>query len=132
MLRLLSLLLFAAAVALLPMGCNEGPRRYDVSGKVTFKGAPLPAGEIYFDPDSKQNNQGPQGYARIKDGVYNTAEGGKGTVGGPHVVRIGGYDGQPRNEMPLGQPLFPSFQKEVDLPRASGTMDFDVPVPVSN
>ena len=36
-----------ALVAVLGAGCGkEGPKRYEISGKVTFNGAPLPAGTI--------------------------------------------------------------------------------------
>ena len=69
---------------LLLAGCGRGPTLYQVSGRVTYDGQPLPAGVIYFDPDVTRNHDGPQGYAVIKNGTYNTsARGGRGVVGGP-------------------------------------------------
>lgn len=117
-----------ALTLLLLAGCSDAPRRYDVSGKVSYRGEPLRAGVIFFDTDIKKDHHGPQGYALIKDGAYNTAEpGGKGTIGGPHIARIDGFDGSRARELPFGRPLFSSFHKEVDLPRATSTADFDVP-----
>jgi hypothetical protein len=123
-LRMPGLLLIA--LGLVP-GCG-GVTRYDVSGKVTFNGAPLPAGVLYFDPDIVKKNDGPQGFAIIKDGAYSTATlGGKGTVGGPHIARIEGFDGKEGNDLPLGRLLFSDFQKEVELPKSSSTtLDFDI------
>lgn len=120
------LLLHGALLSVALAGCDRGPARYNVAGKVTFLGQPVPAGMIYFDADVTRNNNGAQGFAFIKDGAYNTAAQGKGSGGGPVVVRIQGYDGKSGNDLPYGQPLFPDFRKEVELPRASTTMDFDV------
>jgi hypothetical protein len=95
---------------------------------VTYDGKPLPAGVIYFDPDVTKHNDGPQGYALIKDGVYSTAgTGGRGVVGGPYLARIEGFDGKPGHELPLGKSLFTDFQQAVELPRAACTHDFHVP-----
>src|SRR5690348_2686083 len=82
----------AALVCGLAAGCGGG-KGHRVSGKVTFKGAPVPAGRIYFTPDSTKGNTGPTGYADIKDGAYDTAAaGGQGVTGGPVVVAIEGND----------------------------------------
>ncbi len=53
-------------LALLP-GCSSGPRMHEVSGAVTFDGAPVPDGEIAFIPKDRQ--YGPDA-ARIKDGQF--------------------------------------------------------------
>jgi hypothetical protein len=110
-------------------GSDEGPARADVSGTVTFKGQPLPIGKIIFEPDTSKGNSGPQAFADIKDGKYSTAEGGKGTVGGPHVIRINGWDGKPSNDVEtLGKLLFVDFTVNEDLPKdAATTKDIDVP-----
>jgi hypothetical protein len=121
-----ALVLTAAACTLLS-GCTRGPRLYPVSGTVTHKGNPLPAGVIYFNPDVTRGNDGPQGYAIIKEGHYDTADtGGKGVLGGPYTVRIEGFDGMPGNELPLGKPIFTDYQVAVDLPQTAATQDFDV------
>ncbi|MCI0361291.1 MAG: hypothetical protein L0211_22645 [Planctomycetaceae bacterium] len=120
------IIVLVLAAAMLP-GCG-GPTIYHLSGKVSFAGQPLPAGVIYFDPDYTQKNDGPQGYAFIKDGVYRTsAEGGAGVLGGPYLARIEGFDGQPGAELPLGRPLFTDFSQPLELPAADSVQNFEIP-----
>ena len=124
----------ATAILWLPLafvgcqrGAGDGPARHPLSGKATHDGKPIPAGEIRFDPDSTQGNQGPGGVAEIVNGSYETRRE-FGVIGGPHVVRISGFDGQPNGELqPLGRPLFPEYELHADLPQKSGSIDFDVP-----
>lgn len=126
-------ILFAMAVLLVslgPIGCGsaDGPNRVRVSGKVTFQGKPVPVGAIYFDPDTSKGNEGPQGFAPIKDGQYDTSRDGTGVVGGPHRVRIAGFDGvASSDDAPQGRPLFPPYTTTVDLPKESVQKDFDIP-----
>lgn len=110
------------------VGCGgpAGPARYDLSGAVTFGGKPVPAGRVVFEPDGDKGNAGPAAYAPISAGRYATPRG-KGTVGGPHVVRITGTDGVPTPELPQGRMLFAEYRTTVDLPREASTKDFDVP-----
>lgn len=110
-------------------GCGGDQVGNRLTGKVTFNNQPVPAGSITFDPDGAKGNTGASGWARIKDGVYDTAaEGGQGVAGGPMVVRIEGYDGVKIDEERLnGKPLFPEYRVQVDLPKEGGTQDFDVP-----
>lgn len=122
-------LVVAGSVFLLLAGCG-GPGdvdRFDVSGTITFEGAPVPAGTISFLP--APGNSGPGGTATIQDGAYNTAVDGQGPTGGPHRVVITGFDGNadPANEMPYGKPLFTEYSTEVDLPKQATTQDFEVP-----
>jgi len=109
-------------------GGNAGPERYDLSGAVTYGGKPVPAGMILFAPDVSQGNKGPGAMVEFVDGRYRTASG-KGTVGGPHVIRIVGYDGKPSpgGESTAVKPLFTEYKLEIDLPREDATRDFDVP-----
>jgi hypothetical protein len=101
---------------------------YNLSGAVTFQGKPVPAGHIVFEPDSSAGNSGAAGYATIKGGHYDTRiDGGRGIVGGPHVVRILGLDGVPRGELLNGVPVFPEYSTTADLPKENGTQDFQVP-----
>ncbi|MEZ6089761.1 MAG: hypothetical protein R3C05_17380 [Pirellulaceae bacterium] len=100
------------------------PRSNQINGTVTFKGAPVPYGDIRFIPQS-----GPAGYATIVNGKFDTAvEGGKGVVLGKHRVVINGFDGvaKPDAELPHGEPLFPEFQAEADIAAGGSTHDFDV------
>ena len=117
-------------VALLMLaGCgrDDGPQRFALSGSVTFGGQPLPAGAIVFEPDTSRGNQGPGAVTSIRDGHYAT-EPGKGTVGGPHIARITGYDGKPAGGLkPLGNVLFGPREFPVNLPKANATHDFEIP-----
>ena len=116
--------LFVAVVVI--SGCwgdQSGPKRYRISGTITFRDNPVPDGMIYFDPDGSKGNNGPQGSGRIKDGWYETTSG-HGAVSGPHVVRILGYevgDAEPAE-------LFPPYTTRVDIPEESFKVDFKVPV----
>lgn len=131
--------LFAAgltlAVAVGLVGCRpaaNGPARNAVSGRVTFGGDPVPVGTIAFEPDASAGNNGPAGYGDIKDGNYVT-QGRFGAVGGPHIVRIEGFDPpNPANLDAAPRPLFREYTTKVDLPRQPSTQDFDVPKKPAN
>ena len=124
----------AFACLILLTGCGSGgPTRYPVSGKVTFKGEPIPQGFITFEPDADQGNSGPGGGAQIDQGVYSTGVE-KGVVGGAYTVKIVGYDGKvitmEGEELKEGTPLFPPYYTSVDFPQSESTKDFDVPADV--
>ncbi|MCA9068003.1 MAG: hypothetical protein KDA84_03735 [Planctomycetaceae bacterium] len=115
------------------LGCgspNDGPKRYHISGKVTYDGKPIPKGKIYFEPDDSKGNSGPQAGADIVDGEYETANG-KGVVGGPHLVKITGTDGvetQVEGEvLPDGKTLFPPYETTFNFPKEDGEHSFKVP-----
>ena len=103
-------------------GCTKGEKLYRVSGVVTHNGKPIPKGLIHFDPQS----DGPQGFANIVDGKYDTAQQGQGVRGGSYAVRVNGFDGKEANEAPFGQALFPEYTGTKDLPEADSTYDLDV------
>jgi hypothetical protein len=108
-------------------GTETDPRSTHVSGTVTYKGAPVPRGDIQFRPTA--DNTGPPGFAHIVDGKYNTAESGKGVVGGAYTVMITGYDGKakPEAELPMGASLFPEYKATVDIPPGAAIVkDFNV------
>ncbi len=130
----------AAALVLLAVGCGGGSG-YRVSGKVTFKGQPVPMGKIYFSPDTSKGNTGPTGYADIKDGAYDTGTpGGRGFGGGPVVIAIEGFDpnqlGRADKDDKSGEvlikSLFPRYETTADLPKAVNTKDIDVPADAVN
>jgi hypothetical protein len=124
-------LMVACLPWLLLGGCSlseSGPERYEVSGTVTYKGAPVPYGEIVFEPDSKQGNEGPAARAVIENGAYLLKKD-KGAVAGPLKVRISGYDGKAPaggGTMPHGQALFPEYLDQVVQPEDVATHDFTV------
>lgn len=113
-------------LSLLLAGCG-GQKSYHVFGTVTYKGKPVPTGQIVFEPDPTAGNKGQPAFAKIKDGHYDTREDGQGMLGGPHLVRIEGRDGIPRGELLSGLPLFPEYNTKVDLPQAPGEQNFEVP-----
>ena len=109
------------------LGCQGGSgNRFDISGTVTFQDKPVPAGMIYFSPDQTKHNDGPQGYAEIHNGRYDTRNTGRGTRGGPVHVHIEGFDGQRAEDQPFGRALF-FHDVDTELPRATATKDFQVP-----
>src|SRR5581483_3565172 len=105
-----------------------GPKMFHVSGKVTFKGKPLPAGVVLLSPDLAKGFDGPQGFAEVKDGVFNTAERGRGVTAGPHVIKVQGFDGKPARELPLGNRLFPDYEIPIEL-KPETPIAIDVPTP---
>lgn len=124
--RFVCLALAACGLAIVA-GCGEeGPTRYQLSGKVTYGGQPIPAGSVTFIPDSSQGNSGPAASVDIVNGMYNTSSG-KGHVGGPHILKITGLDGKASDEFPKGAPMFPDYETKADLPKEDGTKDLDVP-----
>ena len=116
-------------------GCSsssDSATAYHVSGTVQFDGKPLPAGKIYFTPDTSLGNQGPQGTATIKDGKYDTASSRFGVMGGPYIVRVDGYDGvQPDDDedglFPDGQVIFRDYEVKLKFPEENHVEDLQVP-----
>ncbi len=120
-------LLIAAAVW---PGCGQDdPTSFRVRGTVTYQGEPVPRGIVYFDPDPARNNRGPQGYAIVEHGEYDTAgRSGRGIVGGPYRVRVSGFNGLNRSEMmPYGSPLFAEQLIEKDFAHEDSVFDIDIP-----
>lgn len=114
-----------AGLAVVIAGCGpQGPVRYRVQGSVTYDGKPVPVGRIIFNPDMTKGNRGPQGFAVIENGRFDTARNhGKGTSGGPMVVTIDAFE-------PSGagtRPLVSGHQESRDFPMAAAELTFDVP-----
>jgi len=112
-------------------GCGEkGPVVQRLHGTVSHAGKPVPRGVIFFDPDVAAGNRGPQGFALIKDGRYDTAaKGGRGTAGGRLVVRIDGSEpvAGAEDSTTADRPLFATHEEHIEVPTGSSTRDFDVP-----
>lgn len=113
-------------------GCSSGERRYQLSGKVTYKGKPVPEGYIVLEPDSSKGGSGGPGRAKIIDGAFDTATAdGMGTLGGPHIIRVTGFDrkiggGTTGAEVTLPKSLFTDHTVKMDLPQKNASMDFDI------
>jgi hypothetical protein len=112
-------------------GCGKPEmKRYQLAGKITWAGKPIPAGMLYFEPDLAAGVNGLQGYAIIEKGQYDTRKGGQGHSGGKSVIRIFAGDGIPAPEAQMGRPLFPEYSWNDELPSADGTKDFEIPADV--
>ena len=112
-------------------GCGGGDTGNRVSGKISFKGTPVPAGKIYINPDGTKGNNGPSGFADITNGTYDTsAPGGKGAVAGAVTFVIEGLDPTPP---PGAGPdvtttiLFSNYQVPFELTAGDNVKDIDVP-----
>jgi hypothetical protein len=122
---LLAVVIFAIA------GCGKPPpKRYQLSGKITWAGKPIPAGMLYIEPDLAAGTNGLQGYAVIEKGQYDTRKGGQGHSGGKSVLRIFAGDGVVSGEATMGQPLFPEYTWKEELPTADVTKDIEIPADV--
>lgn len=124
------LLILVAGFLILIVSCDRGPKRYHISGQVLFDDKPLPAGEIYFDPDFTKGHDGTQAFSRIKDGQFDTRVASKGVAPGPHIVRILGFDGKvpPGEDLPFGKPLFAEYKTTADIAdQGDVTLHFKVP-----
>jgi hypothetical protein len=116
------------ALLVLGAGCSKQVKTGQLSGKVTFKGNPVPAGYISFLPDSSAGNLGKVKVVQIKDGAYNTAnETDPGIFPGPTVIRIAGFDGKPQKGFSQGKQIFNPHEIKAALADGTSTMDFTVP-----
>ena len=113
-------------------GCAKGGgglKLAQLSGQVTFKGQPVPAGYISFQSDAG----GPVKVAQIKDGHYDTAqERDPGVVPGSVKIRIAGYDGKKVPYYPQGKQIFNPFELRETITEGATTKDFDVPASAAN
>lgn len=118
-----------AAVVAAAAGCGPGAGdgTVRVSGTVTFKGKPVPNGRVYFDPDAAKNPGGQQGYADIKDGRYDTAQGGKPPSSGAVVIRVEGLN--PPAADGTNTLLFRAHELKAEL--AGGASERNIEVPAS-
>jgi hypothetical protein len=115
------------AVLALVVGCSREPARTEISGTVTFKGQPIPAGDVSFTPDVSIAGGQLQMYM-VKDGKYSSADTpGAGLLPGKYTVRIAGYDGK---QVPMyfsGKQIFNAVQEEIVITAGNMTKDFVVP-----
>jgi len=127
MVRLRDIVWLAAFAACLLTGCDSGPRTYPVSGTVTFDSKPVPAGRVDFWPDFSTGNDGPQGFAIIRDGAFDTRKGGQGHGGGPMIIKVEGFDGKSDNPQFFGTPIFNVYEIKRELPKELSVQNLEVP-----
>lgn len=125
-----------AWLAAMTIGCGGSENGLQVSGKVTFKGNPVPAGMVYIMPDSAKGNSGQSGYAVINNGAYDTAaEGGRGAAAGAVVIAVEGIDpNPPANAEPdvTTTVLFPRYEMKAELAKSPSEQNIDVPAEAAN
>lgn len=114
-------LAFALAIV---SGCQKSNGLTPVSGRVTFKGNPVPMGDVYIEPDASQGNKGPQCRSSIIKGVF-TSRPEFGSVSGPVIVDVEGSEQHPDKEFPV--PLFPRYTFKTEIPKGKATLDIVVP-----
>lgn len=123
-----AVLLFTIALSI---GCagDEGPQKYDVTGAVTYKGKPIPYGDIRFEPTQGLVNRQSVVLAEIRDGQYSAR-----IVGGPHHVSVRDLSGG--GDESTARPMFQmEYQTKAELPpleSVQGTHTFDVEVPAKH
>lgn len=126
------LAVFALCIAASCCGCRKADvGRYRVHGTVEYQGRPVPLGRIVFEPDLGRGNRGPQGFAPIEDGRFDTDHRFcKGATGGPTIVRIDGFETAPSTDgdaTTAGRRLFETYETRIDLPLTSNRQEFTVP-----
>lgn len=116
------------AVAVLALatsvGCQKSNGLTPVTGRVTFKGSPVPMGNVSIEPDASQGNKGPQCRSSIINGVF-TSRPEFGSVTGPVIVDVEGLENRPDREFPV--PLFPRYTFKTEIPKGKATLDIVVP-----
>lgn len=110
------------------VGCAESDSpRFNLSGKISYRGQPIPLGTITFLPVNQPDLSGPPAYALIKDGQFSTAGDGLGHFGGETDLMVAGYDGIPTSdEAPMGTPLFSAKSLRRDLEKANSQLDIEL------
>ena len=120
-----SIVIVAAGLALaIVSGCQKSNGLTPVTGKVTFKGNPVPMGNVSIEPDASQGNKGPQCRSSIIKGVF-TSRPEFGSVSGPVIVDVEGSEQHPDKEFPV--PLFPRYTFKTEIPKGKATLDIVVP-----
>lgn len=120
---LLASALWAAGIILLT-GCGRSDGLTSVSGRVTFRGAPVPRGDVFIEPDASQGNLGPQCRSSIVDGEFESRPR-YGSVQGPVLVVVEGLHTPPGSDFPM--PLFPRHEFKTEIPKGKATLDIVVP-----
>lgn len=135
------LLTFLPTILAFVIGCGDrGPEQYEVSGTITYDGAPVVIGTIRFEPTREAGLEAPTGFAVIRDGNFRT-ESSQGAGAGSYVARISAGDGKPTDasgmsldpegpptvDKPFGNPLLHEFAHPLTLPEGDSTVEINVP-----
>lgn len=106
------------------VGCGKSDGLTAVSGRVTWKGKPVPRGNVSIEPDAARGNTGPQCRSSIIDGAFESRPR-FGAVQGPVVVIVEGTHTPPGGEFAV--PLFPRYTFTTEIPADRATLEIVVP-----
>lgn len=122
-------LLIAAACLALVVSCSTKPKVARLSGKVTFKGQPVPAGYISLAPDVAKGGLGEMRVLQIKDGIYDSSlDAQPGIKPGPYFIRIAGFDGKRIPMYGQGKQIFNEVQElYLEVPDGESAKDWEIP-----
>jgi hypothetical protein len=114
---------------LITLGCARPPKPVQLSGKVIFKGQPVPAGYIAFTPDVGNGGRGSIKVLQIKDGVYDSSKEPpeQALTPGPYLLRIAGFDGKTVPFWGQGKQIFNPVDETFVVPDSVSTKDFTIP-----
>jgi hypothetical protein len=124
-------LFFPLAILLVGfVGCGgDGLDRVDITGSVSFRGAPVKSGAIFFEPTASVGAIAPTVYLPIRDGKFDTA--GEGPIRGLYNVTVGGYDNDKSRVDNDGithtEQLFPDYKFQLEIPPKENPMNIVVP-----
>jgi hypothetical protein len=119
--------LILSCITLLTTGCGGKPPMSQISGTVTFKGKPIPAGNVMFTPDVSIAG-GQIRMFMVTEGAFDsTKDPAPGLMPGKYDVTITGYDGKKIPMFFQGKQIFNSVHEPLEVPTGSTKKDFVVP-----
>ena len=126
-LRLIIAVAGVVGLSLCVLGCDDkGPKRYPISGVVTFENEPVVDGLVLFTPDSSKGNTGPQSTAIVLNGKYATGKK-YGILEGPYFASLTGYaEPHPGTESDPRRPLFTEVHFDFEMPAKAHVYDFNL------
>ena len=115
-------------VIMLVTGCSKEPKLVQLSGKVTFKGNPVPAGYITLTPDVASGTLGQTIGFQIDNGAYDSSkETPPGVSPGVYKVMIAGFDGKKIPMFGQGKQIFNPIEQQLKVTEGTNTQDFTIP-----
>lgn len=121
-------LVAVAFVLTLAASCSSKENPSQLSGKVTFKGQPVPAGWISFTPDVAAGGKGQVRVLQIKDGEFDSSkEDPPGINPGTYLIMIAGFDGKRIPMYGQGKQIFNPVDDKFTVPPGATTKDFEIP-----
>lgn len=110
------------------LGCDSQPKLSQISGNVTFKGKPVPAGYVSFSPNLDAGTEGHVRVFMVENGVYDSAKASEpGIPPGTYTIEIAGFDGVRIPMYFQGKQIFNPVKDKHVVPEGITTKDFEVP-----